>query len=74
MCVCVFAPVCVQVCMRRLAAGYFCFTHWWCSLCVSLRCGAEEFSPECVECTQVTSALLRPRDRGFDLQRRKMRV
>lgn len=43
MCVCVFmharASVCMQVCLRRLAAGYVCLTHWWCNLCVSLRSG-----------------------------------
>lgn len=33
--------------MRRLAAGYCFLAHWWCSLCVSLRCvsGAGEYSP-----------------------------
>lgn len=36
--------------------------------------GAKEFSPECVECAQGTSALLRPGDRSFDLQCRKMMV
>lgn len=66
----------VQVCMRRLAAGYFCLTHWQCRLCVFQVwvSGAGKCSPECVRCAQGTSALLRPGDRGFVLQCGEMRA
>lgn len=36
--------------------------------------GSRKCSLECVGCAQGTSALLRPEDRGFVLQSRKMRV
>lgn len=36
--------------------------------------GAGKCSPECVGCAQGTSALLRPGDKDFVLQCRKMRV